>query len=523
MNPAGVLPTSDDLENEMNYGFSIVGGAAVVVLTASIAAAAEAPTREQAVQASDKAVRFFHSKVATHGGYVWRYSSDLRHRQGEGLAYDDRIWVQPPGTPAVGLAFLKAYHATGHPLSLQAAREAAEALVKGQLHSGGWHYSITFDLQKRRAINYRQPPTKGKLDVPIDPKAPGGWAVWRKRRYKSNLTVLDDNTTQSALQLLMRVDEALEFKHKQIHEAAQYGLKSLDKAQYPVGAWSHNYDRFPRKRPSADYYPVRTASHPRSWSRNWTKAFAGCYLINDRISLNAIETMLDAYAIYGKQSYLETALRGGDFLLRAQMPEPQPAWAQQYDRHMQPVWDRPFEPPAITGLESQDVLETLLLLYRRTGKKKYLDAVPKALVYLRRSQLDDGKLARFYELKTNRPLYFTRDYKITYKREDMPDHYQFVVNSRLDGIALRYRLLARGGPQADIPQPTHAELTEDARRAIATLDDRGAWTEPGWVRDRQGRKVRPPDGIIRSQTFIDNVETLSRFIVETGGASNRSQ
>ena len=48
--------------------------------------------------------------------------------------------------------------------------------------------------------------------------------------------------------------------------------------------------------------------------------------------------------------------------------------AQQYDREMHPVWDRKFEPPAITGLESQDALETLLLLARKTGDRKYLDA-----------------------------------------------------------------------------------------------------------------------------------------------------
>lgn len=494
--------------------FLFVCVVAAVLISPMVADATEAPTREQAIQALDQAGRFFHSKVATHGGYVWRYSSDLQYRQGEGLAYDERIWVQPPGTPAVGLAFFQAYQATGNRLHLDAARDAADALVKGQLHSGGWFYSITFDPRKRQEINYRQPPTKGKPDVRSDPDEPGGWEVWRQRRYPSNVMVLDDDTTTSALRLLMRVDEALEFKDQPIHEAVQYGLASLLKSQYSIGSWSHNCDRFPQKSPDPDYYPVKPASYPESWSREWTKKFAGCHVINDRITLNTIETMLDAYEGYGEQQYLESALRGGDFLLRAQMPEPQPAWAQQYDRHVQPVWDRYFEPPAITGLESQDVLETLLLLYRRTGKKKYLDAVPKALVYLRRSELDDGKLARFYELKTNRPTYFTEEYDMTHHRGEMPAHYQFIVNSRLDGIAFRYRLLARGGPQVEVPQPSEEEIAEAARRALAAMDDRGAWTESGWVRDRQGKKIEPKDGIIRSSTFIDNVMTLSRFVMQ---------
>src|SRR4029077_9180464 len=104
--------------------------------------------------------------------------------------------------------------------------------------------------------------------------------------------------------------------------------------------------------------------------------------------------------------YRAAAERGGAFLILAQMPEPQPAWAQQYDRKMHPVWDRKFEPPAITGLESQDALETLLLLHRKTGDRKYLAPIPRALDYLKKSRLPDGRIARFYELKTNRPFYF---------------------------------------------------------------------------------------------------------------------
>ena len=484
--------------------------AAVVILPALVLGGGR-PTREDVVEALRKAVQFFHSEVAIHGGYVWRYSADLKCRQGEGLAYDQKIWVQPPGTPAVGLAFLGAYEATGDPLHLKAACDAAHALVKGQLHSGGWHYYITFDPRDRQKINYRQPPSRGKPSVQVDPTSPGGWTLWRRRQHKGNTTIVDDDATPSALRLLARVDQALGFKDKQIHEAAEYGLASLIKAQYPVGAWSHNYDRFPRRPPDSRYYPVEQASFPASWSRRWTKKFSGCYMINDRITTNVTATMLDAYAIYGKKEYLACARRGGDFLLRAQMPDPQPAWAQQYDRHMQPVWDRPFEPPAITGFESQDVLETLLLLYERTRGKKYLEAADKGLAYLRRSLLEDGKLARFYELKTNRPLYFTKRYQITYDRGQMPSHYQFVVDSRLDAIAPRLRSLAGEGADADASALSRDELAKQVERIIKSMNSRGAWLEPGWVRNAQGKKVVPANGIILSETFIKNVGVLSRF------------
>ncbi len=93
--------------------------------------------------------------------------------------------------------------------------------------------------------------------------------------------------------------------------------------------------------------------------------------------------------------------------------------------HMQPAWARKFEPPSVTGGESQGVMRILLRLYAETGDKKYLEPIPRALDYLRRSRLSDGRLARFYELKTNKPLYFTKQYELTYSDADMPTHYGF--------------------------------------------------------------------------------------------------
>ena len=49
--------------------------------------------------------------------------------------------------------------------------------------------------------------------------------------------------------------------------------------------------------------------------------------------------MLVAWEVYGEARYRESAERGGEFLIRAQLPDPQPAWAQQYDRRMHPVWE----------------------------------------------------------------------------------------------------------------------------------------------------------------------------------------
>jgi hypothetical protein len=173
---------------------------------------------------------------------------------------------------------------------------------------------------------------------------------------------------------------------------------------------------------------------------------------------------------------------------------------------MQPVWDRQFEPPAITGEESQGVLECLLRLYRETGNARYLDPLPRAMDYLRASLLPDGHLARFYELQTNRPIFFSESYEITYRAEEMPKHYGFLRESRLDAIEAEYqRLLTEGA----CPKPTASPSAEEVARIIGALDDRGAWVEEG-VLDAWDRS--PEGGIISSATFIENVEVLADWM-----------
>ena len=65
-------------------------------------------------------------------------------------------WVQPPGTPAVGLALMQAYAATGDREFLDGAAEAARALAATQLESGGWHAMIEFDPEQQKAWCYRR-------------------------------------------------------------------------------------------------------------------------------------------------------------------------------------------------------------------------------------------------------------------------------------------------------------------------------------------------------------------------------
>jgi hypothetical protein len=473
-----------------------------------------ADEKQDAEAAMRRAGAFFRNQVASGGGYVYVYSSDLKHRQGEGVAGPMTIWIQPPGTPAVGEAFLDAFAATGDRFYLDAARETGQALVKGQLDSGGWYYRVELDPARRGEFRYLVDRGPARRPRKEDPDAAiGGWDLWKKRAHKDNITIIDDDTTPAAVRFLCRLDKTLDRQDQAISGAAHYALDSLMNAQHPIGAWSHNYDAFPFHSPDPAHYPILDASYPEAWSRTWTKDFTGGYSINDRVTLNMIKTLLVAADTYGDARYRSAAQRGGMFLTRAQMPDPQPAWAQQYDRQMHPVWDRKFEPPAITGLESQDALETLLLLHQKTGDEQFLNPIPRALDYLKKSRLPDGRIARFYELKTNRPLYFTRDYELTYNGSQVPTHYGFTFDSRLDAIEaayLRQRSGARPG-QDDTPQLT-PELGAKVQKIIASQDPRGAWTEPGVVRDLEGRKVKSDDGVISTATFIANLKTLAAFV-----------
>ncbi len=475
---------------------------ACLLLAAPRARADDRPLRDQAAEALRKATAYFRTKVATEGGYLWRYSEDFARREGEEKATATQVWVQPPGTPTVGMAFLDAYAATGDSTYRDAARDAARALVRGQLRSGGWDYRIEFDPEKRIRYAYRTQPA-----APLD------------ARKAMNVTTLDDDTTQSAVRLLMRVDKALGFKDAPIHDAAISALDALLKAQYPNGAWPQRFDHFPD--PAA--FPVVAASFPESWSRTWSKGnYSSHYTLNDNSLADMIEVMIEATKVYGDPKYKAAAEKGGGFLILAQMPEPQPAWAQQYDAAMHPAWARKFEPPAVTGGESQEAVGILLQLYRETGDPRYLEPVGPALEYLRRSRLPDGRLARFYELKTNRPLYFTKDYTLTDSDADMPTHYAFKTSDRTARLVREYQeLRARGPGRTDSPVATSRKpalpsktLEDRVQAAIAALDDQGRWLSTGKIRTEDSPDS-PAGKVISTDLFVRNASVLTQYLAAT--------
>jgi len=425
---------------------------------------------DQARDALKKAATYYRTQVARHGGYVYYTSADLKERWGEGKAAPDQVWVQPPGTPTVGMAYLRAYVATKDPYYLDAARETAEALVYGQLQSGGWTNQITFG-SGARVGKYRN--GKG-----------GSW----------NASSLDDGQTQSALVMLMRADEALGFKHAAIHEAAEYGLSALLKAQFPNGAFPQVWQG------PVEAKPVVKARFPEyDWRMEGrVKNYWDYYTLNDGLAGSVSEVLVEAHRVYKDAKYKAALEKLGDFLILAQMPDPQPAWCQQYSYEMAPIWARKFEPPAVTGWESQDVLETLLAIARQTGQKKFLEPIPRALEYLKKSLLPDGRLARYYELRTNRPLYMTDRYELTYDDSGVPGHYGWKQPSRLDAIEKAYGEVKSGKGAAPAPAgPSEA----DVRRVLGELDDQGRWVS-----------TYAGEGLVGQPTFARSFQYLSSAV-----------
>jgi PelA/Pel-15E family pectate lyase len=452
----------------------------------------------QAVAAMQRATAFFHGRVAVRGGYVWECSANLQSRRGERKAGATEIWVQPPGTPTVGMAFLDAHAATGDASHLLAARDAARALLHGQLASGGWTDSIDFDPQSRTADRYRNGQGRAK---------------------GQNYSTLDDDKTQSALRFLMRLDERLGFEDADLHEGVMVALDAVLAAQFPSGGYPQGW------RAPVDQHPVLRASYPDyDWRTDGrVKDYWDLPTLNDGLAGSVARTLHMAHGTYHDDRFRRALERLGEFLLLAQMPEPQPAWAQQYTFDMHPAWARKFEPPAVAGSESEDVVETLVFLYGITGDRRLLDAAAPALAWMRRSLLPDGRLARFYELRTNRPLYLTRDtYELTHDDDRLPTHYSFAKRPRLETLE-RQLAAARAGTNTTETAPSLETLRRDAERIIKALDDEGRWlaTDDGkpWP---TGRAVTPQDGgdaVISSTLFSRNLSRLAAFVTAARAAA----
>lgn len=454
------------------------------VATIGYGAEEQVELARQAHRALRQATRFLTEEVAYRGGYLGAYTEDL----GQGYAKlgsprpRHMHWVEPPGTPEMGMVFFEAWQATGDEFFLDAAVQTAQALVRGQLESGGWYDYIDTSAEGERIFAYRR--LAGQAREPMTREEfvaycrKVGLSAHELKTSGNKAATLDDDITQSAIRLLMAVDRALETLGRpdaEIHEAVMVALDFMLSVQHESGGWPQNWPSLEGGRSAYDAFLT----------------------LNDHAHTDSTRVLMEAYRVYGDPRYRAAVIRAGEFLIHAQLPEPVPIWAQQYDHDLKPGWGRLFEPPAACTTESFEVMKLLTEIAQFSGEPRFLEPIPAAAAFYRRAQLADGRFARFYELKTGRPLYQVyhnkKSYRLTYSDHDLPDHYSFKLGGRfielytvgVDEIeATAARLLAEGLREEAAKKRTVDESLQEARRMESTvrhllqqMDSRGAWIE----------------------------------------------
>jgi hypothetical protein len=268
---------------------------------------------------------------------------------------------------------------------------------------------------------------------------------------RDNTTTFDDDKSQSCLRFLLALAARLERQKPvpeeavRIREAAAYALDQFAAAQFPNSSWPQKWRGSRRADPAMG--PDANGEFPRARiPTDWPR-------------------------IWSKASYSDLSTLNDGLM--------------------------------------QDMITTFLAAHAGTGDDRYLAAVRPAIAYLERSRLPDGRLARFYELGTNRPLFVTRDYALTYEDDDLPTHYGFKVDAKLDAIAKALADIHAAEP-ASRP-PGMANLGPRVRGLLAALDDRGGWVEQGSLPGGDGRVA-----LLDSRTFIKNLATLAAFVGDCG-------
>ena len=487
---------------------------ALALSTAPLWASAGEPAQARAEAARQNMARAttFMRSIATEGGYVYKYAPDLSRRTAERPATPTQIAIQPPGTPSMGLTFLRAYAVTRSSLQLEAARGAAEALRRCQLGSGGWNRIADFDPAR--------PNEDGRLHTNA--------SLTHSQVIQHTLyTTFDDDTTQSAIRFLVAwgaaTKDSQDPRDRRIAAARDRALRGMLAAQYPTGAWPQRYSGEARE---PGKYPVKKADIPQGYPRSWPDAdYTRYYTVNDNCQSTCIKTMLDAFQVLGRPEHLESATRGADFLLLAQLPEPQPGWAQQYNFNMEPAWARVMEPPAVSSAESGKVIDALLDIHLETGHRKFLDTAASAVAWLQRSALRPKLWARLYELGSNRPIYGDERGGIFYSRAELSAKfardYNWESAYKIPQVIARYEDIKRRGrevvrAEAMAEKEEMAALEARVDQAVASCDNAGRWITP----DRW-KKGSPLEDFISTRIFIAQMNTLADYLARIDAGATR--
>jgi len=435
------------------------GAAFILLLYCSLSFAAEEANRVQRAQESLGKALAFMKTLQRNGGWAMAWTADLSITYGEFRNQPaEIIVVQPPATPSIGLLYLRAYEITQATEYLETALAAGDALLAGQNKWGGFPH----EFLPGKSLNMRG--------------------------------TYDDGVTQGATRFFVELWQKT--KEERFAAGAKGCGKFMVDSQYDKGGW-------PQAAPAAT-----------SYSRYIT--------LNDGAMMDVIRALFILYHAFDDKRFYGAAVRGADCLLALQGKPPQAIWAQQYTVEGDPAPARKFEPAAYSASESMDVLRVLLEVYRETGDKKYLQAGPPAFAWYKQSRLPNGKWARFYELRTNKPIYSTADGKVIYDVENARKGYSWQGGYFDPSLEELYtKLLAAPEEKRAELMPSKSlssaeKLWPKAEEAINDLDGQGRWLSD-LDGSRQDFYIEAGDKDkemkqIDSRTFIRNASALLDFL-----------
>jgi PelA/Pel-15E family pectate lyase len=254
-------------------------------------------------------------------------------------------------------------------------------------------------------------------------------------------TTYDNGSTFTQITVLARIYSVT--KEKRYRAAVLRGFDYLLESQYDNGGWPQ-------------YYPLES-----NYSSHIT--------YNDGNFEGIMELLRDIYDNKPEYAFLDDDYRGklrGAYeraipcILKTQINDAgkPTAWCQQYDEiTLAPAWARKFEPPGICNKESADLV--IFLMGIEHPQKEVVEAIQNAVTWFEDSKIyntevkvvpapkvvtpfriseTDRKVvanstappiwARYYELKTHKPMFCDRDSKIVYTLAE-------ISRERRDGYA----------------------------------------------------------------------------------------
>ena len=310
------------------------------------------------------------------------------HRQAERIALDEELAAHDltaPRPAPEGKDFKLPSHAAASWFASEAGRAITEAVVSFQTPSGGWSKHVRFDKGPRKAGMQWSSQTE----------------PWHY------VGTFDNRATTEQLRLLAGAQQAT--GREDFRAAFLRGLDYIFDAQFPNGGWPQGY-------------PLEGKYHD-------------AITLNDDAMTHVLELLRDIAAGQPEFAFIPDARRarareafatGLRCIVKMQVVRDgtPTVWCAQHDPHtLAPAAARLKEPASLSGGESADLLKFLMRLPEPSPE--IIRSIESALAWFESTRLTglrpvkrdgrsfyatdpaatDAYWARFYDLKTNRPIF----------------------------------------------------------------------------------------------------------------------